>query len=267
MSAAEPTPVNLRDRAAASAVIARCLLEQDGAMPRTSAQRFFGVSPLRADARSWYAGAVGEVHVSRQLEKLGDGWTVLHAVPIGRGDTDVDHLVIGPTGVYAINTKHHADSRVWVGSKSMRVNGQPEPYIRASGSERRKVEQALRDVLGIDIPVRSAIVIVGAKELSIKEQPAEVEVMTDRRIVRWLKARRHTSIDVDAVTAVAVQPSTWHVRGADAAAQADLPAFIGLRREVENARTVRSLWFAGVGLITAAAALAYGWNAISSLLG
>ncbi|MBG6212216.1 hypothetical protein RCH23_000129 [Cryobacterium sp. CAN_C3] len=41
------------------------------------------------------------------LSKLGPEWTVLHAVPVGSGSSDIDHVVIGPAGVFTINTKNH----------------------------------------------------------------------------------------------------------------------------------------------------------------
>jgi hypothetical protein len=33
-------------------------------------------------------------------------WTVLHSVPVGTGSTDIDHIAIGPAGVFTLNTKY-----------------------------------------------------------------------------------------------------------------------------------------------------------------
>jgi hypothetical protein len=70
-------------------------------------------------ARSWRRGAEGERHTARLLDRLtGDGYVVFHdlAVP---GDTsaNVDHLVIGPTGVFVI------DSKQWSGSVHQSADG------------------------------------------------------------------------------------------------------------------------------------------------
>ena len=109
-------------RRPAASVIAECLRVQARVPPRTTGQRFFGVSPLGREAEPWYVGALGELEVARRLSALGPGWYVLHSVPVGTGASDLDHIVIGPAGVFTINTKHHRGQRVWVGAKRILVN-------------------------------------------------------------------------------------------------------------------------------------------------
>jgi hypothetical protein len=51
-------------------------------------------------------GAVGEEQVGRLLEGLGErGWRVVHDASFGRGN--VDHILIGPGGVFTVETKSH----------------------------------------------------------------------------------------------------------------------------------------------------------------
>jgi hypothetical protein len=51
-------------------------------------------------------GATGEEHVGRLLEDLPKrGWRVVHDASFGRGN--VDHILIGPGGVYTVETKSH----------------------------------------------------------------------------------------------------------------------------------------------------------------
>ena len=264
----DPAPsATLIGRHAGSAVIVRCLAEQAHEPSRRVLQRVFGVDPLGADARSWYAGALGELRVARRLDRLGDGWRVLHAVPVGSGESDIDHVVVGPAGVFTINTKHHDGARVWVGAKRILVNGQPTDHVRNAEHESARATRLLREALGEDVPVRSAIVIVGARELTIRQQPAAVEVMTDQRLLSWLRTRRATTIDVDAVAAVVSRPDTWHASGVDAIAHPDLDGFTALRDEVDQAHAIRSLWIAAAGFGTAAVALALSWPAMGSLFG
>src|ERR1700692_3418587 len=73
--------------------------------------RLFGE---HSQERAWRRGAEGEEEVGWQLRKLGDGWRIIHGVPVGMGDTDIDHVVIGPPGVYTLNTKNHLGGRVSV---------------------------------------------------------------------------------------------------------------------------------------------------------
>jgi hypothetical protein len=54
----------------------------------------------------WRRGAEGEERVSQVLDTLRDrGWYALHDVQTGRGN--IDHVVIGPGGLFTIETKSH----------------------------------------------------------------------------------------------------------------------------------------------------------------
>jgi hypothetical protein len=54
-------------------------------------------------------GATGEEHVGRLLDGLsqrsGEQWRVIHDVRLGHGN--IDHVAIGPAGLFAIETKSH----------------------------------------------------------------------------------------------------------------------------------------------------------------
>jgi hypothetical protein len=51
-------------------------------------------------------GAAGEEHVGGLLDELSDhGWRVIHDASLGRGN--VDHILIGPAGVFTVETKSH----------------------------------------------------------------------------------------------------------------------------------------------------------------
>jgi len=51
-------------------------------------------------------GARGEEHVGELLDRLADGtWRVIHDASLGHGN--VDHIAIGPAGVFTVETKSH----------------------------------------------------------------------------------------------------------------------------------------------------------------
>jgi hypothetical protein len=69
--------------------------------------------------QAWRRGAAGERRTARLLERLtGDGYVVFHdlAMP-GNSSANVDHLVIGPSGVFVI------DSKQWTGSVHQGADG------------------------------------------------------------------------------------------------------------------------------------------------
>jgi hypothetical protein len=54
----------------------------------------------------WGRGAAGEERVGQILDGLRDsGWYALHDVNLGRGN--IDHVLIGPAGIFTIETKSH----------------------------------------------------------------------------------------------------------------------------------------------------------------
>ena len=61
---------------------------------------------LEAAAGQYYGGAVGERDVGRVLSHLPSGFHVFNSIRFPSGD--VDHVVVGPTGVFSIETKNYS---------------------------------------------------------------------------------------------------------------------------------------------------------------
>jgi hypothetical protein len=60
------------------------------------------------DAVAWRRGAAGERRTARLLGPLErHGWAVLHDLAIPTSQANIDHLVIGPGGVFVIDSKHY----------------------------------------------------------------------------------------------------------------------------------------------------------------
>jgi hypothetical protein len=79
------------------------------------------------DARNWRRGARGERRTARQLNRLTDRrWTVFHDLALPGSRANVDHLAIGPSGVFLIDSKNWRgqlvfapDGTLWHGSYPM----------------------------------------------------------------------------------------------------------------------------------------------------
>jgi hypothetical protein len=69
-------------------------------------------------ARAWQRGAHGERRTARLLDRLTrDGYVVFHDLTMPGSPANVDHLVIGPTGVFVV------DSKQWSGSVHQSIDG------------------------------------------------------------------------------------------------------------------------------------------------
>lgn len=147
----------LSSRSAGYAVAAKCLQVQADAEASDPSLRSAKGVRLHDDAWSWYTGALGEIYGGELLKQLGPEWFVRHAVPIGAGTKDVDHLVIGPGGIFAINTKHHAGASVWVGDVTLRVNNSGTRHLNQAVSDGRDVAQRLTSKLGFPVQVHSVL--------------------------------------------------------------------------------------------------------------
>jgi hypothetical protein len=160
---------------------------------------------VKTDERAWRVGAAGEEKVGPKLEKLVPlGWRVLHSVPVGAGDSDIDHVLIGPGGVFTINTKFHPGAKVWVASRKILINGQPVPYLQNSRFEGERAAKLLTKALGWEVPVKPALVLLTGglqPNVTYKQLPDDVLVLDAWDLPRVFK-RRTGVLGADAVEAV-----------------------------------------------------------------
>jgi len=246
----------MRERFAAQSVIEELLHCQRDQPRRSLLARLFGVSPLCPESEPWYRGAKGEIAVASLLAQLPPAWTVFHALPIGNRGSDIDHLVVGPGGVFTINTKHHSGQNVWVAKHTMLVSGRSTPYIRNAEFEASRVGAMLRERMPLLPPVQPVIALVGAKQVTVRERPAKVRVVEAQGLVTWLTrlAVVINESELDLLVDILDDPATWHA--APVVVRPEVwDQFRALDREVRGARLVRAGWALAGSLAVVAASL------------
>ena len=256
----------MRQQFAAQAVIEELLRQHAGTAPRTAFARFFGYSPLSEESVSWYLGATGEIAVGQILATLPPEWTSFHALPIGKKGADIDHIVIGPGGVFTINTKHHAGKPVWVGGRTLMVSGQKQPYIRNSEYEAGRVTKLLRERMPLLPAAQPVLALVNPKTLTIKTTPEQVKVVDATGLRRWLLNRPAVFevAELGQLAAIIDDPATWPPALFPPIANSML-RFAALDVEVRAARTRRRVW-SFFGSLTLMAALFVAWKPVSTAL-
>jgi len=202
---------------------------------------------LNVESRPWYLGALGELEVARLLDQLDSGWFAIHAVPVGSAGSDVDHIVIGPGGVFTINSKFHEGGNLWVASRRLLVNGQRTDHLRNADFEARRVAKILTKAARKPVDVIPIIAIVAARRLTIRERPDRVVVLAAQQLPRWIQTRTAvlSTNDITEISGVAAAPSTW---GHPHIPAADLAAFAELRTTVTAARNRRLGWALALAL-------------------
>jgi hypothetical protein len=222
-----------------------------------------GLVRVSPDALAWLRGARGELEMARELERLGSAWTVLHSIPVGEGDSDIDHLAIGPTGVYPINTKRHVAARIWARGHGMRVSGQRVDHLRNSAHEADRVRRVLGAAsAGIDVvPV---VAISGAQGFDV-DRPEwygeRIEVLPVAHVVRRLRRRRRAGAlppeRIDEVARLLGDSAAWRRLPAVEADASAREAFRLIDRGVRRWDAVVALaWLVGAALLAAVAVTA-----------
>jgi len=245
--------LSLRSRPAAAPAIATCLNAQTESRPRSIVGRTFGMSPLSEVSRRPYVEALGELRVADELAKLGPAWAVLHEVPVGERGQVIDHLVIGPAGVFAIDVVHRPADVIAVHGDTLTVNGAGRPHLALCRDLATDAAMGLTRATGINVPVRGLIVFVAPGALSVRDEPDDIGVTSDRAVSKWLASRAHVldAATVEVITDAAAAPSTWRGAALPRTPGFDADAFDALRVEVQRAWLARGLW--GAAIIAAAA--------------
>lgn len=111
-------------------------------------------------------GRSGEEAVARILERgLPDTYYVLNSVKKNGGD--VDHIVVGETGVFVVETKNYAGSRlVPVPGDKWLLDGEP---VESPSLQVLRHIRWLRKVIGSKYPVYGIVVNVGSASISATE--------------------------------------------------------------------------------------------------
>lgn len=249
-SKAASNEISLADRPVAYSVISELLRVQDDVAPRGALRRVLGMSPLHVDAESWFSGAHGELKVGALLSKLGDEWTVLHAVPVGTGDSDVDHVLVGPAGVFTINTKRHRGKKIWVSERMLMVSGQKTDHLRNSRHEAKRASKILSAATGMQIDAHPILAIVDPAGFTFRQRPKDVSIMDARALRRWLKRLKPTlePDEVQRIASVATKPLIWHKSPDLTIDAAYLERFRALDSEVVKAWRVRLFWAAAIAV-------------------
>ena len=129
-------------------------------------------------------GAIGEEQTGEALERLDESWWVEHDIPHGRGN--YDHVVIGPPGVFLLDTKRLSRPAA-VRNDELRAGG-----MRYSGIGFRRaavtMAEALSAMLGTRPWVQSVVVVWGKLVHETREEGRVIYVHGEN-LVSWLQTQ------------------------------------------------------------------------------
>jgi Nuclease-related domain len=130
---------------------------------------------------------------SRQVAKMRrEGYFVLDARPIPDSRESIDHLVVGPTGVYAIDSEKWDPKlpiRTWNGKKLYHGPESQKDRLEHAVWEATQASELLSEALGTEITVRPALAIYGPKIPWDIATIRNVDVFTGPALRKYLKRR------------------------------------------------------------------------------
>ncbi|GIH27426.1 hypothetical protein Aph01nite_57360 [Acrocarpospora phusangensis] len=142
---------------------------------------------------AWRRPSVAERRTESQLKKLErGGYKTLHARAIPNSDAQIDHLVVGPTGVYAV------DSEKWDRRLPVRVQSHrklfhgpfnQKPRLDEARWEANQASDLITQALGREVTVVPSLAIYGPaipwRILNIRD----VDVFSGSLVRKWITKR------------------------------------------------------------------------------
>ena len=160
---------------------------------------------------AWRRASVAERRTEAQLRKLErSGYRTLHARSIPGSEAQIDHLVVGPTGVYAVDSEKwdkRLPVRVQMAKKLFHGPFDMKPRITEAKWEAAQASELISASYGREISVVPSLAIYGPpvpwKIMTIRG----VDVYEGGRARRWITKRERalTDAEIDRIYEIAAQ--------------------------------------------------------------
>lgn len=158
-------------------------------------------------SKKWLQGADGESLAGAELENLPSGYVVFHDFhPVGKDGErvawNIDHIVIGPTGVFVIETKNYSHARVQPAANNPYTRKNVKQTQRTAAEFKRALiawsGRALADQFVVPI-----LVYVQPDAYVVKPQEGPVKVIPLKWLVGEITGRKGHPLDLDQTYRVA----------------------------------------------------------------
>ncbi len=147
-------------------------------------------------------GATGEALVGYILAGFPDAYRIIPGVETTFGD--IDHVVVGPTGVYAIDTKNWRGIVTADDEGELLLNGRPtkKPAIRNLTRSIMTAKKKIKVRLALDPYVRGVLAFPSARVEAKWGTTGSVHCITDEQLYDYIveKKKRLTKKEIDVIS-------------------------------------------------------------------
>lgn len=171
---------------------------------------------LQRSAALWERGADGEQATAAALDALPkDTWTVFHDIRWpGRKYANVDHVVVGPPGIFVVDSKNWTGS-ITITDNVLRQNGRSRETAVAGAAEAALAVAGLTPVV---IPQHVQPVVCFVRDETLTGWARDVMVCSTANVVQMLATRpevlpphivREACLQLDAMFRSATAPASY----------------------------------------------------------
>ncbi|KAF0145987.1 MAG: NERD domain-containing protein [Nitrospirae bacterium] len=144
------------------------------------------IKALEIERINFRKGAVGEAVVGYVLESFPDDYQVINdlSTPFG----NIDHVVVGPTGIYVLDTKNWRGIITAADNGEILVNGKPtdKPAVKILTGRLMSIKEKIKVLCGADSYVQGILVFPSAHVDAKWGTTGYVHCMTDDTLYKYI---------------------------------------------------------------------------------
>ncbi|MEI6835679.1 MAG: nuclease-related domain-containing protein [Candidatus Falkowbacteria bacterium] len=107
---------------------------------------------------SYGIGYMVEELVGTKLAALGENYLVTHDIQKGGKKGNIDHVVVGPTGIFVIDSKSNRNKMIYYKNNERKLSELAEKFMNQVAKNSLWIHDAIKDDLGVDLFVYGIVV-------------------------------------------------------------------------------------------------------------
>ncbi len=144
------------------------------------------IDTIDRERMAWRKGVIGEALVALTLQELSDNFVVVNDV--SKRFANIDHVVIGPTGVYVVDAKYWRGTVEANGQGDLMLNGQAldKPAVKSLLGSVMDFQSKLKALTDTDHFVRGLMVFPNAYVEANFGSTREIHCLRSERLIDYL---------------------------------------------------------------------------------
>ncbi|HEY0009327.1 MAG TPA: nuclease-related domain-containing protein [Tepidisphaeraceae bacterium] len=135
-------------------------------------------------------GGQAEGYVAWLLRDLPGSFHVFHNLPCAKGG-DLDHVVVGPSGLYVLSTKSYKGHVTRAANGTIRLNGQPlQGDLEDAQSLALWLVTRLKSALGDRVPWVQPVLVLPRVHLDVPPKENKVWILDDERLLETISPEK-----------------------------------------------------------------------------